>query len=93
VTFLLDVLANGPVAKTVILERAGQRGFTEDQLRRARAKAGVVTFKETGKKDAAGSGPKRSMRPPTGSRTPREDRRDQGGRVGAEPPGQARRKP
>jgi hypothetical protein len=51
VTFLLDILANGPVAKTVIQERASQRGFTEDQLRRARAKAGVVTFKETGKKD------------------------------------------
>jgi hypothetical protein len=51
VTFLLDILANGPVAKTVILERAAQRGFTEDQLRRAKAKAGIQAFKETGKKD------------------------------------------
>jgi DNA polymerase I-like protein with 3'-5' exonuclease and polymerase domains len=51
VTFLLDILANGPVAKTVIQERAAQRGFTDDQLRHARKKAGIGTFKETGKKD------------------------------------------
>jgi hypothetical protein len=48
VAFLLDVLANGPVAKTVILERAAQRGFTDDQLRHARKKANIGTFKETG---------------------------------------------
>jgi DNA polymerase len=48
VTFLLDMLANGPVAKTVIKERAKTRGFTEDQLRYAREKAAIVTYKDTG---------------------------------------------
>jgi hypothetical protein len=51
ITFLHDMLANGPVAKKVIQERAAQRGFTDDQLRRARVKADIRTFKETGKKD------------------------------------------
>ena len=50
VAFLFDILANGPVAKTIILERAAVRGFTEEQLRRARTKAGIGTYKETGKK-------------------------------------------
>jgi hypothetical protein len=50
VTFLLDMLTNGPVPKATILERAEQRGFSADQMRRAREKAGVVAFKETGKK-------------------------------------------
>jgi hypothetical protein len=53
VVFLLDILANGPVAKKVIQERAAARGFTDEQLRRARAKAGIRTFKETGKRDGA----------------------------------------
>jgi DNA polymerase len=51
VTFLLDMLAGGPVPKKLVDERAAQRGFTADQLRRAREKAGIETFKETGKKD------------------------------------------
>jgi hypothetical protein len=45
------MLANGPVAKKVISERAAQRGFTEDQLRHAKAKTGIRAFKEPGKKD------------------------------------------
>jgi hypothetical protein len=49
VTFLLDMLANGPVPQKVIAERARQRGFTAEQLRHAREKAGIGTFKETGK--------------------------------------------
>ena len=48
-TFLLDMLAGGPVLKTTIVERGSQRGFNEDQLRRAREKAGIVTFKEKSK--------------------------------------------
>jgi hypothetical protein len=53
VTFLLDMLAGGPLPKRLIDERAAQRGFTADQLRRAREKAGIQTSKETGKKDGA----------------------------------------
>jgi hypothetical protein len=42
----MDMLANGPVPKTVIDERAEVRGFSEDQLKRAKAKTGIVAFKE-----------------------------------------------
>jgi len=45
-TFLLDILANGPVPKTIIEERATVRGFSKDQLDRAKKKMGVVSFKE-----------------------------------------------
>ena len=48
VTFLLDILANGPVPKNVIEERAKARGLSDDQLRRAKAKMNAVAFKETG---------------------------------------------
>jgi len=44
------MLANGPVGKEIIVERGSQRGFNEDQLRRAREKAGIMTFKEKGKR-------------------------------------------
>jgi hypothetical protein len=46
VTFLLDVLANGPVPVKTIEERAAVRGFSKDQLDRAKKKMGVVSFKE-----------------------------------------------
>jgi DNA polymerase bacteriophage-type len=46
VTFLLDILANGPVPVKVIEERATTRGFSKDQLDRAKKKMGVVSFKE-----------------------------------------------
>jgi hypothetical protein len=44
--FLLDMLAHAPVPKKVIEERAQARGFSPDQLRRARESMGVVTFKD-----------------------------------------------
>jgi hypothetical protein len=44
--FLMNMLANGPVPKTVIDERAAVCGFSEDQLRGAKTKMGVETFKE-----------------------------------------------
>jgi DNA polymerase len=49
VTFLMDMLANGPVPAKRIEERGVARGFSEDQLRRARRKIGAVTFKAKGK--------------------------------------------
>lgn len=44
--FLRDTLANGPVLRTAIAERAAQRGFSEDQLDRAKRKIGAGAFKE-----------------------------------------------
>jgi len=44
--FLLDMLAHAPVPKKIIEERAQARGFSSDQLRRARESMGVVTFKD-----------------------------------------------
>jgi len=46
VTFLLDILANGPVPKKVIEERATKRGFSEMQLRTAKQKMGIVVYKD-----------------------------------------------
>jgi hypothetical protein len=51
VAFLLDVLANGPVPVKIIEERAAARGFSKDQLKRAKQKMCVGTFKEGGKLD------------------------------------------
>jgi hypothetical protein len=51
VTFLLNVLANGPVPIAVIEERAAACGFSKDQLKRAKQKMGVVAFKEKGTLD------------------------------------------
>jgi hypothetical protein len=48
VVFVLDMLANGPVAKKVIEERAAARGFSRDQLKRAKEKANIVAFKQPG---------------------------------------------
>ena len=48
VLFLLDMLSNGPVPQSFIEERAGAHGFTYEQLRRAKKKMCVVTFKEKG---------------------------------------------
>jgi putative DNA primase/helicase len=45
VTFLLDILANGPVPKKIIEERAAARGFSDNQLRTAKQKLGIVVFK------------------------------------------------
>jgi hypothetical protein len=49
VMFLLDMLAGGPVLRNIIHERGKERGFTEDQLRRAKNKAGIEAVKEPGK--------------------------------------------
>lgn len=46
VMFLMDMLSNGPVPKTLIDERAAMRGFSKDQLDRAKTKMGIVPFKE-----------------------------------------------
>ena len=51
VGFLLDVLANGPVPVKIIDERAVARGFSKDQLKRAKQKMCVGAFKEGGKLD------------------------------------------
>jgi len=45
VAFLLDILANGPVPKRIIEERATARGFSEMQLRTAKQKMGIVVYK------------------------------------------------
>jgi putative DNA primase/helicase len=44
--FLLDMLANGPVPKTVIEERAAKRGFSNSALDRAKDDMGIVVGKE-----------------------------------------------
>jgi len=48
-TFLMDILANGPVPATIVEARGAAHGITRKQLRRARSKMSVVSFKETGK--------------------------------------------
>jgi len=48
-TFLMDILANGPVPATIVEERGAAHGITRKQLRKARSKMRIVTFKETGK--------------------------------------------
>jgi hypothetical protein len=46
--FLLDVLAGGPVLQTIITERGAERGFSYDQLWRAKRALGAVAFKKRG---------------------------------------------
>jgi hypothetical protein len=48
--FLMDVLVNGPVPTIIIEERGAVHGFTKKQLRYAREKMKIVTFKEVGKR-------------------------------------------
>src|SRR5215470_14827777 len=48
-TFLMDILTNGPVPATVVEARGAAHGITKKQLRCARSKMRIVTFKETGK--------------------------------------------
>jgi hypothetical protein len=47
--FLQDMLTNGPVTINLIEQRGAVRGFSKDQLKRAKRKLGVVAFKEEGK--------------------------------------------
>jgi len=49
VVFLMDILANGPVPVKTIEDRATARGFSKDQLKRAKQKMCVEAFKEEGK--------------------------------------------
>jgi DNA polymerase len=46
VLFLQDILLNGPVLVATIEERGSARGFSKEQLTRAKRKLQVVTFKE-----------------------------------------------
>jgi DNA polymerase len=48
VMLIMDVLANGPAPKKLIEERGAARGFSMQQLDRAKKKMGVVAFKEKG---------------------------------------------
>ncbi len=47
-TFLMTILANGPVLKNVIEAEATRQGFSADQLDRAKRKMGVVSYKKKG---------------------------------------------
>ena len=51
IVFLMNTLANGPVLIATIEEQGAARGFSKDQLDRAKKKMGVVAFKEQGKLD------------------------------------------
>jgi hypothetical protein len=44
--FLFDILAGGPVLQTLITERGTEHGFSYDQLKRAKRKLGVRSFKK-----------------------------------------------
>ena len=50
-TFLLDVLANGPVPATIIEERGAAHGFSRKQLRCAKQQMKIVVFKEVGRRN------------------------------------------
>jgi putative DNA primase/helicase len=46
IVFLMNTLANGPVLSAMIEEQGATRGFSKDQLERAKKKMGVVAFHE-----------------------------------------------
>ena len=46
--FLMNLLANGPVAMKTIEEKAAEYRYSKDQLHRAKRKMNVVAFKEEG---------------------------------------------
>jgi hypothetical protein len=48
-TLLKDVLANGPVPATLVEERGAAHGFTKIQIRYARRKMNIISFKGPGK--------------------------------------------
>ena len=48
-TFLLDMLANGPVPATLVEERGAAHGFTRKQLRYTREQMNIIAIKEVGK--------------------------------------------
>jgi hypothetical protein len=49
--FLQATLTNGPVLKNIIEQRGAECGLSADQLKRAKQKLNVVTFKESWKMD------------------------------------------
>jgi hypothetical protein len=48
IIFLMSLLTNGPVEMKIIEDKAAERNFTIEQLRRAKRKIGIVTFKQAG---------------------------------------------
>jgi hypothetical protein len=48
-TFLMDILANGPVPATLVEERGAAHGFSKKQLYCAREQMNIASFKEVGK--------------------------------------------
>jgi hypothetical protein len=48
-TFLLDILAGGPVPATLVEERGAAHGFTKIQIRYARRQMKIISFKGPGK--------------------------------------------
>jgi hypothetical protein len=48
IIFLMNLLASGPVEMKSIEDKAAERGFTIEQLRRAKRKMGIVAFKQAG---------------------------------------------
>jgi hypothetical protein len=47
-TFLLDILANGPVPVTLVIERGAARGFTKRQITYAREQMKIISLKGPG---------------------------------------------
>jgi len=45
-------LASGPARQTLIVERGAERGFSDDQLRRAKRALGIRAFKQRGQPHA-----------------------------------------
>ena len=48
IIFLMNLLAGGPVEMKTIEDKAAERGFSIEQLRRAKRKMGVVALKQAG---------------------------------------------
>jgi DNA polymerase I-like protein with 3'-5' exonuclease and polymerase domains len=46
--FLMNILANGPVAMKTVQDKAAERGFSLDQLKRTKRRMGIVAFKQEG---------------------------------------------
>jgi hypothetical protein len=47
--FILDVLVSGPVPATTVQARGAERGFTRRQLRYAKERMPVVSYKDFGR--------------------------------------------
>jgi DNA polymerase bacteriophage-type len=52
VEFLVDLLTGGPQPQTLVIERGAERGFSLDQLKRAKQKAGIVSYRKGGLGDS-----------------------------------------